>query len=208
MADWTQPTSMAAGDVFTAARWNTDVAANIPFFDWKVSTKTVASTTTETDLLNGEIIIPAAQMGSNERCWGWADIDVKNNTGGAIAAPRFKLKAGSTVLIDTGAGPNLAASATRGVGELYWMIQQLGATNAQSVVLWGWIADGTDVNATTGSGVYRLSSNANSGRQIYVRNTTAIDMTSSQTLALTTINGSSSANCETKLYTAKIAIGV
>jgi hypothetical protein len=208
MADWTQPTSMAAGDVFTATRWNTEAAANIPYFDWKVSTKTVASTTGETDLLNGEIIIPAAAMGSNQRCWGWASIDVKNSSGGAVAAPRLKLKCGSTVLIDTGAGPNLANTATRGAGEIFWMIQQLGATNAQEVALWGWIADGSDVNATSGSGVYRLASNAASGRQIYVRNTTAIDMTASQTLALTTINGSSSANCETKLYTAKIAIGV
>ncbi len=208
MADWTQVTSMAAGDVFTSTRWNNEVLGNAHYFDWKVSTKTVSASTTETDLHNGEIIIPANIMGSNQRCWGWASIDVKNNSGGAVAAPRLKLKAGSTTLIDTGAGPNLANSSTRGAGEIFWMIQQLAATNAQEVAMWGWIADGSDVNVTTGSGVYRLLSTATSGRQIFVRNTTAIDMTASQTIALTTINGSSNANCETKLYTAKIAIGV
>jgi hypothetical protein len=147
-------------------------------------------------------------MGSNQRCYGWADFDVLNTTGGAVSAPRLKLKIGATTAIDTGAGPNLQSSGTRGAGFLTFNIQQLGATNSQVTTFAGWILDGTEVNLTTGAGVYRLASNALSGRVMYGRAVTAVDMTSSQTLALTTINGSAGATCETKLTAGKIAIGV
>jgi hypothetical protein len=209
MADWTLPTSLIAGDVFTAARWNTDVVGNIPFFDWKVSSATVAGTVTETDLFNGEIIIPASQMGSNERLLGWASGDNKNNSGGNIAAPRFKLKLDSTVLIDTGAatGTPIAFSATRGAWQIWFSIQEMGTTSSQEVAIWGWVVDGAKVNFTAGTGLYALESGASSPLVIFGRNTTSVSMASSRTLALTVINGSANANVETKLFAGKIAIG-
>jgi hypothetical protein len=208
MADWTAPPTASVGDVLTALYLNTYVRDNTPFFDYKTTTKTVNTTVAETDLFNGEIVIPANAMGLNQRLIGWADFDVLNTTGGAVSAPRLKLKIGAAVPIDTGAGPNLQSSGTRGAGWCWFVIQQLGATNAQVVTFEGWILDGTEVNLTAGSGVNRLASNALSGRVMKGRATAAVDMTSSQTLALTTINGSAGATCETKLTAAKIVIGI
>lgn len=209
MADWTQPITRNVGDLFTSTLWNTYIRDNTPYFDWKSTTKTVTSTTTETDLFNSEIVIPAAAMGSNQRLVGWADIDIKNNTGAAVNCPRFKLKLDSTVIFDTGAlaGTPIATSATRGSGQIHFVIQEMNATNAQEATIFGWFVDGAKVNFTTGSGVVSIIGTS-SGESFQGRNNTAVDMSSSRTLSLTVINPSSSGSYETVLYAARVAIGV
>lgn len=206
--DWTQPTLLNAGDVLTSTIWNA-VADDIPFFDWKVTSKAVNTTTSETDLFNGEIILPAGVMGSNERLEGWASIDLKNNTGSATNSPRLKLKADTTVLYDTGTtgGTPIAASATRGSGQIHFTLQQLNATNLFELTVFGWIVDGAKVNASTGSGIFATNGSSD-GQKFHGRNQVTLDMTAARTLALTVINPSANANWETCLYAAKVAVGV
>jgi hypothetical protein len=209
MADWTTPVTRSVGDILTAANWNTYVRDNTPWFDFKVTTTTVVTTVAETDLFNAEIVIPAGQMGSNQRLDGWASIDLKNNTGGPLNTPRFKLKLDGTVLLDTGTagGTPMAANAVRGSGQIYFTIQQQNSTSVQEVTLWGSIVDGAKVTFTTGSGVYAVPGSA-AGLTFFGRAAAAVNMTSARTLSLTVINPSALGTYETALYAARIAIGV
>jgi hypothetical protein len=113
MADWTTPVTRSVGDILTAANWNTYVRDNTPWFDFKVTTTTVVTTVAETDLFNAEIVIPAGQMGSNQRLDGWASIDLKNNTGGPLWG---SIVDGAKVTFTTGSGvyavPGSAAGLT------------------------------------------------------------------------------------------------
>ncbi len=208
MSDWTAAITKNAGDLLTADDWNTYIRDNTPFTDWKVTTKTVTSTTTETDLFNGEIVIPAAAAGSNQPIYGWASIDIKNATGSATNSPRFNLKLGATTIFDTGVtgGTPIANSATRGSGRIEFYIQEMAATNAQEATFWGWLVDGAKVGFTTGSGVYAVNGTSD-GLKFFGRNATTVDMTSAQTLALTVINPSSSASFETVLYAGRVIVG-
>ena len=209
MADWTQGITHNVGDLFTAADWNTYVRDNTPWFDWKATTKTVTSTVTETDLFNAEINIPASQTGTMQRLDGWADIDIKNNTGAAVNCPRFKLKFDGTALLDTGAlaGTPIAASATRGAGQIFFTIKQKDNAAAQEITMWGVIVDGAKANFTTGSGVYSILGTS-SGEMFHGRNTGNVNMTSARALSLTVINPSSSGSYETVLYAAHVSVGI
>jgi hypothetical protein len=76
----------------------------------------IINTIAETDLLNGEIVLPGALhvpawKGVRLTAWG----DLRNFSGAAQALPRFKLKLGAAVLLDTGSGGavNWASNAGR-----------------------------------------------------------------------------------------------
>src|SRR3954452_23788589 len=68
----------------------------------KTTAKTVNTTVTETDLLNGEFNLSAGALGTTGKmrilAWG----DCLNNTGAAVNMPRFRFKLGGNVFIDTG----------------------------------------------------------------------------------------------------------
>lgn len=206
--DWTASITKNAGDLLTADDWNTYIRDDTPWFDWKSTSKTVNTSTAETDLFNGEIILPSSVMGSSERLQGWASYDIKNNTGAATNTPRFKLKLDSTVLFDTNTtgGTPIAASATRGAGMVMFTLQELDATNAQEVTIEGYLVDGGKVTFTTGSGVY-ATNGSNDGQRYFGRSAVAVDMTSARTVSFTVINPSANANWETKLYAAKVVVG-
>jgi hypothetical protein len=98
----------------------------------KVTEKDVANTSAETDLLNGEVTIGAGAMATNRMLRVSLDGDYLNNRGGT-ATLRIKVKLGSTVIIDTGAGPTVAASATRRPFQLRALIANLNSASVQ----WG-----------------------------------------------------------------------
>jgi hypothetical protein len=188
---------------------NQYVRDNTPIFYTKTTTKTVVNTTTETDLFNGEFLIGANEMGVKQRLQGWASGNALNNTGGSVTIPRFKLKLGSTVVFDTSndAGSTMQNSATRLPWMICFEIQQLDASNQQLVTMRGHTADDDNgITFAVGSGFYRRTATA-PGRLLFGVATTSVDMTSSQLLAFTVINGTANANVETVLLGAKIAIG-
>jgi hypothetical protein len=175
----------------------------------KTTSKTVVSTTTATDLLNGEISVPAGTMNATTtvrlRAWGDLLIDV------AAATQRFQLIFGGTTLIDTGApASNATVSATRGGWQLEAQVLNLGVTNSQSTRLeaqtWvpGGFGGGWTTAFTTGQGA---SDRSNEGAHYFgVNPSTAVDTTATCALVLNVINAISSASYETKLIGAIVEV--
>jgi len=153
----------------------------------KTTVKTVVNTLTETDLLNGEITIDAGAMSTNRtlRLTAWGD--AINNTGAAVATPRFKLKLGATTLVDSNViAATWGQSASRFPWRLAVEIKNLGATNSQwtslSFDLFASIVAGTSVALTTGEGW--TSPFANDLRAL-AGVASAVDTTAAQALAFT-----------------------
>ena len=182
----------------------------------KSSSKTVAGTTTATDLLNGEVTIDARAMGLDKilRLTAWGDW--KQNSGSGRDVPAFQLIFGGATVIDTdSSGGSVVSSSSARFG---WKIQceilNLAATRSQWATFSGWLgfapAGPESVqNFTTGEG-YVFADNAASisnGRAQYLgSNTGSVDTTSSCPLLLKVKNANSSANYETKLYGALVEI--
>jgi hypothetical protein len=154
----------------------------------KTTSKQVVNTVAETDLLNGEITIGAGAMSTNRavRLTAWGDL--AQSTGANIAWPRYKLKLGATTLIDT----NVVAAVWASVGVRWgWRISaeilNLGATNSQWASIdarWSaGVAAAGAATFTTGEG--QLAITANNLAYALGGNTSAIDTTVAQALALT-----------------------
>jgi hypothetical protein len=176
----------------------------------KTTAKTVNNTTSETDLLNSEITIGANVIGASGFVRFTALGDWKNNSGSTQLFPRFKLKLGSTVLLDTGAGAagTWADAAVRLGWRIVAEIQNLGATNSQQVFL-TLMAAGSGVNAgnagfATGEGTYAV----NTMNQVTAVgwNTGAVDTTASQALVLSVILPTANTLTECKLYGAIVEV--
>ena len=67
----------------------------------KITSKQVVNTIAETDLLSGEITIPANVMSTNKLLRLLAFGDWKNNAGDLTALPRFKVTFGGILVFDT-----------------------------------------------------------------------------------------------------------
>lgn len=178
----------------------------------KTTAKVVNNTTTETDLLNGDITIAAGILGTTGvlRLTAWGDW--LQNTGGTTTGPqRFKLKLGATTIFDTGApAAAVGTSASRGAFWAEVVIANAGAANLQTASMQLKLAANSGqftafIGAlTAGEGGY-----GSAGNYAYVEEafaTAAVDTTASNVLALTVINPSASVSCETKLYGALVEI--
>jgi len=183
----------------------------------KTTARTVNTTVTETDLLNGEITVGANVLGTSGvlRLTAWGDW--KQNSGGTANAPTFRAKYGGTTIFDTGVlAVAVINAATRFGWKFVFEIQAAGATNSQTCSLNGLLANSgigaKDYAVTafaTGEGVAHVVSGAAGGPglvQCEGFNTAAVDDTSSQALVLSVINGSANANYETKLYGALVEV--
>ena len=177
----------------------------------KTTAKTVNTTTTATDLLNGEITIAANAIGATGKAVLTAYGDYLQNSGGTTNTWRFQLKLGATTLFDTGAiASALQASATRWPWRIVAEIHNT-ATGAQVCYFtvdftFGGTNTSGSATFTTGEGRYGPAS-ANAvqlGGSAY--NTSSVDTTSAQALVLNVINPSASASCETKLTSALVQI--
>lgn len=175
----------------------------------KVTSKTVNTTTSATDLLNGEVTIGAGALGTSNLLSLVATGDWLQNSGGTATPPRFQLVFGGTILIDTGTGGLISAGAARYGWKIVAEIMNLGVTNSQDVSfvlnLSAAVNTAFSTTLTTGSGGYgaailgampsAVGSNAGSK-----------DTTAALALVLNVINGSANAAYETKLVRAKITI--
>lgn len=174
----------------------------------KVTSKTVNTTVTATDLLNGEITLPALKVNNIVRLTAWGDWI--NNSGGAVVPMRFQVKLGTTTTVDTNvAGTSYTADATRRTWQLEYNFINLNSTSAQSNFLRAAIATGSQsVGAstaafTTGNGTYNSANNLNTADG---GSSSTVDMSAAAALVLNVINGSSSASYETKLLGALVEI--
>lgn len=180
----------------------------------KATSKTVNTTTSATDLLNGEITIAAGAIGTTGTLRFTATGDYLNNSGGSVALPRFQLVFGGTTLIDTGVGGTMAVTAGTGRGrwKVTASVAAANATNAQSTDFSLEIAVGTAFATadgggfTTGQGFYQdfTSGGSHSGLAAAwgANPATAVDTTAPCALLLNVINGSANAAYETKLFAA------
>ena len=179
----------------------------------KSSSTTVTNTVTETDLLGGAITIPANAMGTTKVLQFQAAGDWVQNSGGNLAAPRFKLILGATTLIDTGApgSPATISSATRYAWNVSATISELSATNSQSVSFQLNLTTQTGnvpttaFALTTGEGLLTTVAGAAAGpgvMNVNAWNSTAVDTTAAQALKLTVILPSASANVNMVCYNA------
>lgn len=150
-----------AGKIFDPNQIKQDAAVTGAHLEWdgtdwrakgakyrKTTEKDVVNTTTETDLLNGEITIGAGVMGTDRMARLTILGDYLNNSGGTKTLT-IKLKLGSTLLFDSGASPAISATANRMPLRIVVEIPNLGAANAQ----WGSIiANLSYTSVTTGIG--------------------------------------------------------
>ena len=179
----------------------------------KTTAKTVNTTITDTDLLNGEFTLKANMLGTDRglRLTAWGD---HLNNAGSIAIPRFSFKLGGTTIFDTGTGGNTSGISTARRG---WRVavelMNLGATNSQWCNLLGHVpiaaANTGGVGAfVTGEGTTGSTSAGGQAFAVSMQGgaSAAIDTTADQALVLSVINGSASANVETKLLGAKAEI--
>lgn len=124
----------------------------------KTTVKQIINSAAETDLLNGEITIPGNSLGINGIIRATLLGDWMNNSGGVVSLPIIKLKLGATTLIVAATpGASWTAGATRQGWKAVVEIQNLGATNSQSGMLWmrGFQVNGVGAglsNFTTGQG--------------------------------------------------------
>lgn len=218
MAIWTTPKTWNVGDILTAADMNTYVRDNtnalVNGLYRKNIAKVVANSIAETDLLNAEITIAAGLIGANGivRLSAWGDW--VNNTGGAQAPPRFKLKLGATTLLDTNTtGANWTAAASRYGWRLDAEIQNLGATNSQwaNLRVDGVLQNGVGAAATaftTGEGLVSMLLSAG-GFGLYSAlggAAGAVDTTAALALVFSVINGVANASYDTTLKGAVVEI--
>jgi hypothetical protein len=129
----------------------------------KVTEKDVTNTTTETDLLNGEITIGAGVMGTNKAVRVLIQGDYLQNMGGT-AVHTIRIKFGGTTLWGQAVSDG-APGATRKNVRLEFVIQNLNANNVQFMLGRYAIAGGSASVAGIGTGealVYTLGSNGTS----------------------------------------------
>lgn len=190
------------------------IAAAVPTTYRKSSTKTVNTTVSATDLLNGEITLAGAVLGIDRmlRLTAWGDN--LNNSGGSSPQPRFQLILGGTTLLDTGStAAALGNSASRNSWVLNAEIMNTGSASAQLAALRIFLSCGLAGASlgnvfTTGLGEFAGISNGG-GVQSGIANgvnTTAVNTVPSLALVLNVINGSASASYETRLFGAVVEI--
>jgi hypothetical protein len=178
----------------------------------KTTTKAVNTTTSATDLLNGEITIGANVLGTSNLAFISAWGDWKQNSGGTAGPPQMQLLLGASTLIDTNSiGLTVPNAATREPWFVDALIMNSGATNTQIVKfnlrVYSSANPGNNLVAafTTGTGVY-MGDNTTSLIEAAGVTTGAVDTTSGQALKLNVINASASANYETKLFGCLVVI--
>lgn len=182
----------------------------------KTTAKTVNTTTTATDLLNGEFTLPAAAMGTDRvlRLSAWGDW--KNGASLDYDIPRFQPFLGGTMILDTSV---IGSGVAQNDGVRYfWHVQvdvmNRGSASSQVCYISGDLSfnsvsanpvDG--VIATPTVALTGASGPLFTGKAIFGGGTTkTVDTSTSCALALKVINASSSANYETKLYGALVEI--
>lgn len=183
----------------------------------KTTSKTVAGTTTATDLLNGEFTLPAGALSTDKilRLTAWGDW--KQNSGAARDIPGFIINlGGGTDLIDTNSiGSNVAANAATRYGwRIVSEIQNLGSDSSQRCNFSGnidFLAAGVEdaVAFTIGDGI-TMALNPGASAMGYASydggRTTSADTSAACALTLEVYNANNSANYETKLYGALVEI--
>jgi hypothetical protein len=184
----------------------------------KTTAKTVNTTVSETDLLNGEITIGAGVLGTTGVAELTAFGDFLNDSGSNQVFPRWKLKLGGTTLVDSGTiGATWGTAATRLPWRLSVEICNLGAANSQAVyvAMRGSATNGGAVTAhgvlTTGEGTYFVGydSSFTLNRDLMTIdgfNTAAVDTSAAKLLEFTVTLPVSSANVEAKLYSALVKV--
>ena len=187
----------------------------------KTTSKTVNTTTTATDLLNGEFTLPAGALSTDKimRLTAWGDWK-QNTAAPAKDVPRFQVILGGTTIIDTGnfGTAVVAQDASRYAWRIQWEFQNLASTNTQQAYFRGVLAylkaaaGNIDAPFTTGNGFIYTRDLSLGGYTTYEGNAlsgtnfTGVDTTASCALLLKVINGNNGANYETKLYGALVEI--
>jgi hypothetical protein len=186
----------SAGQVLRAVDASTVEWAAATYLFRKNTVQDVVSTTAPTDLLNGEITIPAETMGVNSTLWAHLKGDFLFN-GQATPQPFvLEVKFGGVSFIK-GSTFAWANAASRGPWELYLEITNDGAANSQDIH--GWIMIGPQAALTTGvgglgTGASKVDTFLNSGL--------AADTTSGCPLVVDVTNPFSNATCSFRLKTA------
>lgn len=200
---------LASGSIKAASVSEIQALLTIPTSLRKTTTKTVVSSVTETDLLNGEITIPANAMGANGivklKMYG----TLFNNRGSDTGFPRLRLKHGGTTFFDISPAGNILGNNTATNG--WWlelMIANAGATNSQN---YGWMFGMDLIGVGGGGGLFNaglgtwLNSAPSGGVGWFSAtgaNTGSKDTSSAQTIEFTTVLPVSDANVNMKLNNA------
>lgn len=180
----------------------------------KTTAKVVNTTVAEIDLLNGEITIGAAALGTTGVLRLTARGDYLQNSGVTIAGPRFKLKLGATTIFDTGVTPQTVVnSATRYGWRIDAVIANTGVANAQSASIDGLVTAAFTngggaalATLTTGEGVYTQPGAGVNYATLFGWNSAAVDTSAGQALVLTVILGNAHASHEIVLKNALVEV--
>lgn len=124
----------------------------------KLTAKKIVSTTSPTDLLNGEFTLPAGVLGARLTCWG----DLFNNDVGSLATPGFALMLGATKLFDTGVIATTWNTSASRIGQWRFVIELVTlGTNSQRASISGLMpivpVGQVAVDFATGQGLYSIA---------------------------------------------------
>ncbi len=193
---------------------NSWAAVPAPVTYRKNTTKVVASTTSATDLLNGEITIAANALPATGvlRLTAWGTF--LNNSGSSQNSPRLDLRLGSTLLLDTNVitGTTWSSNAAALPWKVVVEINAANATNsqiAQMILDYVLVSSGAAA-ATFGTGVGIHRNDAALGGYSQGKaqgtNSSSKDMTSAQLLELRATLPVANANCQATLLGALVEI--
>jgi hypothetical protein len=106
------------------------VNAALPTLRTKLTQKEVINTLAKTDLLNGEITIPANSMSAQGAIRFWMNGDYVNNTA-TYQTIQLELKLGTTVLWDSGVSSQIGYGVTSRAWYCEGLIQAMNSTSVQ-----------------------------------------------------------------------------
>jgi hypothetical protein len=178
------------------------VNAALPTLRTKLTQKEIVNTLAKTDLLNGEITIPANSMNAQGAIRFWMNGDYINSTA-TLQTIQLELKLGTTVLWDSGLSGSIGISATPRAWYCEGLIQALNSTSAQRGG--GFFTLGPTKAAITGeSGLADVASDQQAGHFDTI--TGAVPMNAAQAFTFSVTHSSASASLIMRLDYARFEV--
>jgi hypothetical protein len=196
------------GNIQTFVRGDGTFATGTQGLYRKTTQKSISNSVAETDLLNGEVTVAAGAMASSG-VLRFTLYGVIFNSVATQSAIRYKLKLGATTILDTSTIATFWGAGGQSAFRISGEIANLGAPNAQfstmKVEQSGNFAAGNAAFAT-GNGSYVSVVATNGLAEAFGTNSTAVDTTVANALAVTAILPVANANVSILLLGAVVEL--
>ena len=206
---WTTPRDWTSGEIVTEAMMDTHVRDNLlHLYDVggaavyrKTTEKDIVNTTTETDLLNGEVTVAAGVMSTNKMLRAVLVGDYLNNSG-SQPNQTVKIKLGATDLW-VGTVTAAAVQAARRAWRIEFTVANLASASSQFMEGALVIGEGTP---TTGVGNVGAGGSPSRYGEIGTNGTTAVNTGNAALLEVTVTHAVAHASLSWRLKYARVSV--